>query len=75
MAKKSKRKPIFTTDGNCPRDGNPYRKKAGLWVCPKCGNMRSLDYEPNPYYSRLERPAPSESAGYGSRRLPTNNEE
>lgn len=59
----------------CPYDGNAYRLKAGLWVCPKCGHMRPLAYDSNPYYSGLERDAPAEVAGFGRRRLPTNNED
>lgn len=49
MRKKAK----LITEGNCSRDGAPYRKQAGLWVCSKCGEMRPLEYEGNPYYSRL----------------------
>ena len=63
----------FITEGNCSFDGAPYRKKAGLWVCSKCGKMRPLEYENNPYYSGLVIPTPSESVGYGSRKLPTDN--
>lgn len=69
MAKKPKRK--FFTDSNCQLCGSPYERKAGLHVCPKCGHMRSLDYEANPYYSRINRDVPRAD----NRKLPTNGDD
>lgn len=71
----AKHKRPLLSDGNCQRCGHPLARKAGLHVCPKCGHTRSLDYEANPYYSRLSRFPPAEGIQGGSRKLPTNSED
>lgn len=62
-------------EGNCPYDGSPYKREAGLHRCPKCGHMRPLEYERNPYYGTLERSEPRVDIGHGTRRLPTSDDE